>query len=493
MLPISLRADGRRALIVGGGNVALRKASALLEAGFALTLTAPSIDERLRALLRDAPNALVNERPYERADLDGAGLVVAATNDPGLNARVVADARAARILVADAASPHDGDFTMQATVRVGELTFSIDSGGSSPAFAQRVAREIRERFGPDYDRAARYIARMRAYARAAFEPEERSAFMRELSERPIEELARLSATQVVCASRASTLAMTQTRMVAAALAQRSIATTILTVTTTGDREQDRPVSELGSVNVWVKELEIALIDQRADYAVHSCKDLPGTLDPRMQIAAISAREDARDAFCSERYTSFEALPAGAIVGTSSARRRAQLHALRPELRYESIRGNVDTRLRKLREGAYDAIVLAMAGLQRLGTRAAHTVPFDPLQIVPAAGQGALASETLAANDPLSRELRAAVNHEPTEWCVEAERAALRALRAGCSAPLGIHAMLEGERMTIDGAYEDPSGRMLRERVAGAVASVEEARILGEKLATILDTQGSLPS
>ncbi len=517
MLPISLRADGRRALIVGGGNVAFRKAEALLEAGFALTAIAPSIDARLRALL-DRPGAVLHERAYASGDVLACDIVIAATDRPEINAAVVADARAAQILVCDATNPDDGDFTMQTTVRIGEMTFAIDSGRSSPAFAQRIARELRERFGPDYAAAARTIARMRTYVRTVLEPSQRGAVMRELADLPIDELAHMNpvqaeheveetierichpealaqraskgsleglGTKVTCASRGSALAITQARLVAAALARRGIATTIETIATTGDREQDRPVSELGSVNVWVKELEVALLEGRADYAVHSCKDLPGELDPRMQLAAISAREDARDAFCSERYASFDALPPGAVVGTSSERRRAQLHALRPDLRYESLRGNVDTRLRKLRDGHYDAIVLAMAGLLRLGIQATHTVPFDPRRVVPAVGQGALAIETLAGNEQLSGELREAVNHEVTQWCVEAERAVLRSLRAGCSAPLGVHAELVGALMTVDAAFAVAGGTMLRERVEAAVDSLEASRKLGEQLAARL--------
>ncbi len=280
--------------------------------------------------------------------------------------------------------------------------------------------------------------------------------------------------------------MTQTRMVAARLAQRGIATTILNVSTTGDRVQDRPISELGSVNVWVKELEVALADKRADYAVHSCKDLPGMLAPGMRLAAISSREDPRDAFCSERYARFEDLPAGARVGTSSQRRRAQLHALRPDLRYDDLRGNVDTRLRKLRDGEYDAIVLAMAGLNRLGVRAAHTVPFDPQSLVPAVGQGALAVETLTDADALAADLHACINDPAAELCIEAERAALRMLRAGCSAPLGVHAYIDGETMIVDAAFGTSDGRLLRESLRERVTDLDAARALGERIAQRLE-------
>lgn len=291
---------------------------------------------------------------------------------------------------------------------------------------------------------------------------------------------------VVLASRASALAMTQSRLVASRLAELGIASTILTVTTTGDRVQDRPIAAIGSVNVWVKELELALRDGRADYAVHSCKDMPAIIEPDMTIAAISKREDPRDAFCSERFPSFDALPPGATVGTSSLRRRAMLAALRPDLSYVDVRGNVDTRLRKLREGTYDAIVLAVAGLRRLNVHAAHTVPFPVNDLVPAAGQGALAVETLASRADIATRLHDAVNDTATELCVRAERAALATLRAGCNAPLGIHATLEDRCIAIVGAYAFSEGApLVREQRTRTVATIEDAERLGIDLAQTL--------
>ncbi len=504
MLPIALRCNGRRALLVGGGDVALRKAETLLEAGLILYVVAPDIDVRLRALV-DARSGRCIERRYAAGDIEGADLVIAATDDDAVNAAVIDDARAARVLACDASDARRGDFTMQATVRVGDLTFSIDSGGSTPAFAMRLAHEVSERFGAQYGGAARTLARMRVYARTVLNRDERAAVMRRMAERPIDELAKMnpaeaeheveemvarirtiggrSETQAfVCATRGSALAITQSRYVAARLAEHGVASTMLNVTTTGDRVQDRPVAAIGSVNVWVKELELALRDGRAHYAVHSCKDLPAVLPPDMALAAISRREDARDAFCSERFERFEELPSGAVVGTSSLRRRAFLQAQRPDLRYEDVRGNVDTRLRKLREGKYDAIVLAMAGLNRLDARATHTVPFEPDSIVPAVGQGALAVETLAEKGDVAASLHEAINDERTEICVTAERAALRELRAGCNAPLGIHARVVDERLTVNSAYA-VMGRnvVLRESVATDV-NLRAARDAGIELA-----------
>jgi hydroxymethylbilane synthase len=277
--------------------------------------------------------------------------------------------------------------------------------------------------------------------------------------------------------------MVQTRTVAARLAERGIVTTILPITTTGDRERDRPIEQIGSVNVFVGELEAALRDGRADYAVHSCKDLPGTLADDMQIAAISAREDPRDAYCSERYPTFEELPEGAVVGTSSPRRTFQLRTARPDLQFRTIRGNVDTRLRKLVAGEFDAIVLAAAGLQRLGARARYVVPFAVDAVVPAVGQGALAVETRAGDDWIAGQVRAAVNDAAAELCVLAERAALRAMQAGCSAPLGIYAELADGSCTLRGIADgDPPVRARRD---ARVTSPDEAQALGQALALAL--------
>ncbi len=477
MLPISLRPNGRRAVIVGGGTVAARKAESLLAAGFPIFVVAPHIDDRLRSVVAQSGGELA-QRPYSRGDLDGAALAIAATNDAELNARVLADACASRVLACDATGLDAGDFTMAATTRIGDLTISVDSGGNAPAFSARVVRELAALLGPCYGDAVRTLARMRAYVKDTFPAVERAPILRALAERSVDELASMPATTLVCASRRSELAAIQSRSVAARLAERGVATSILGVMTHGDRDRERPLDELGGVNVFVKELEEALRARHADYAVHSCKDLAGVLQPDMRIAAITRRDDPRDAFCSERYADFESLPPGAVVGTSSPRRRALLAALRPDLRYENLRGNVDTRLRKLAGGAYDAIVLAMAGLNRLGLRATHVMPFGVERLVPAVGQGALAVETRAEDDGLAEMLRSAVNDPSSELCVECERAALRELRAGCSAPLGIHARLEGSNMIVEAAYVPANGTIYRKRFERRVSTPEEARALG---------------
>lgn len=259
---------------------------------------------------------------------------------------------------------------------------------------------------------------------------------------------------------------------------------MLGVTTTADRDQ-RPIERMDSVNVFVSELERALREGRADYAVHSCKDLPSTLAPDMYLAAIGSREDARDALCSERFPTFADLPAGSLVGTSSPRRRAQLEALRPELRYESVRGNVETRLRKLRDGECDAIVLAMAGLRRLQIGATYVVPFCPDDIVPAVGQGAIAVETRADDETLAAEICDAFEDPSTRLCVSCERAALAAMHAGCSAPIGVYAELRDGLMSVCGFAKTQATTPVRALLERNVSSILEAQALGQAMAAEL--------
>jgi len=508
-LPITLYLDGRLALIVGGGSVAARKAATLVEAGARVRVVAPQFD----AVLMQMAGVELVTRPYEPGDVEGTSLVIAATDNADVNAGVVNDARSRGILVSDASEPHRGDFGMPAVARLGNVSVAIETGGAAPALGKRLAGEVRDHFGEHVAAAAQTLQRMRTYVQTVLPKERRGDVLRALGELPLEFLARMNPVEAeheveatisrlegttsaatraaVCATRGSQLAMTQTRTVAAKLAQRGIATTLLTVTTTGDRVQDRALTAIGAESLFIKELELALRDGRADYAVHSCKDLPTQLPHDMRIAAISQREDPRDVFCSERYASFDELPAGAVVGTSSLRRRAQLAALRADLEYRDIRGNVDTRLRKLREGQYDAIVLASAGLRRLNVRATHTVAFEPDRLVPSVAQGALAVEVAGHSVDLAQQLREAINDERTELAVLCERAALRALQGGCQAPIGIYANFDGDVLTVRGVVASLDGTtVIRARENAPVRDCAAAERLGICLASALRDGGA---
>ncbi len=300
-------------------------------------------------------------------------------------------------------------------------------------------------------------------------------------------------TSLTIATRESRLALWQAEHVRDALVARfGLHVELLGMTTRGDQILDRALSKVGGKGLFVKELETALEEGRADLAVHSLKDVPMDLPAGFTLAAVWEREDPRDAFVSNRFASLAELPQGAVVGTSSLRRVVQLLGRRPDLRIEPLRGNLDTRLRKLDEGGFDAIVLAAAGLKRLGLASRIRSCFEPDQMIPAAGQGALGIEVREDASAL-RELLAQTIHQPTFLAAHAERAVSRSLGGSCSMPLAAHAVWDGATLRLDAALGDPNAPqrpLLHTRVAAAVADEAAARALGQQAAAQLRAAGA---
>jgi len=295
------------------------------------------------------------------------------------------------------------------------------------------------------------------------------------------------------ATRESRLALWQAEHVRALLMQRfGMPVWLLGMTTRGDQILDRTLSKVGGKGLFVKELETALEEGRAHLAVHSLKDVPMDLPEGFELAAVLEREDPRDAFVSPRFAALADLPPGATVGTSSLRRVVQLLALRPDLDVQPLRGNLDTRLRKLDEGGYHAIVLAAAGLKRLGLAARIASVFEPDTMLPCAGQGALGIEVRSAAHALRAQL-AQLTHRPTWLAVQAERAVSRALGGSCSMPLAAHAAWDGETLTLRAALGHaltPASPLLRATQSGVVENDEQARALGEAAAQSLRDTGA---
>jgi len=277
--------------------------------------------------------------------------------------------------------------------------------------------------------------------------------------------------------------MWQAQHVKALLEQLGHQVSLLGMTTLGDQILDRTLSKVGGKGLFVKELEVALDEGRADLAVHSLKDVPMDLPEGFCLACVMEREDPRDAFVSSRYANLAALPQGAVVGTSSLRRVALLRAVRPDLKIEPLRGNLDTRLRKLDEGQYDAIVLAAAGLKRLGLSERIRALFEPSQMLPSAGQGALGIEVRSARGDVIAAL-APLAHQRTWLAVAAERAVSRAMGGSCSMPLAAFATLDGDSLTIDAAWGDPDGvlELVCVRATAAVTDLASATALGTRVA-----------
>jgi hydroxymethylbilane synthase len=280
-------------------------------------------------------------------------------------------------------------------------------------------------------------------------------------------------------SRGSQLALWQANWVKTALEALGETCRIEIIKTTGDKITEVPLAKVGSKGLFTKEIEEALLDGRIDLAVHSLKDLPTVLPEGLGIAAVPEREDPRDALAGR---GLNALSAGAKVGTSSLRRVAQLRALRPDLVVESVRGNLDTRLRKLDEGMYDAIMLASAGLKRLGLEGRIAEVLSPESMCPAVGQGALAVET-RVDGGLPENTCRKLDHAETRMAVSAERALLASLGGGCQVPIGAHAWLEDGRLRLLALVATPDGeRILRRDIAGPPAKAEElGRRLGRQL------------
>jgi hydroxymethylbilane synthase len=289
-------------------------------------------------------------------------------------------------------------------------------------------------------------------------------------------------------SRGSELALWQANHIADLLRGLGHSVTIEVIRTTGDRMQGVAFQKVGTKGMFTKEIEEALLEDRIDLAVHSLKDLPTELDERFALAAIPERADPRDAFVSQRFESFAALPPGARVGTSSPRRQSQLRRHRSDLEYIEFRGNVDTRLRKLVAGQAEACVLACAGLDRLQRRELLRDRLPASIVCPAAGQGALGIETRAGDQTTAAAL-APLDHPQTRFAVDAERSALGALGGGCHVPIGIYCEPHAGRWMIHGAVTSPDGSSAV-RVAMEHRTDLDARNLGAILARQLLEQGA---
>ena len=283
------------------------------------------------------------------------------------------------------------------------------------------------------------------------------------------------------ATRRSKLALWQAEHVAARLRELhpQLTVELVPIVTQGDRIQDRSLAQIGGKGLFIKELELAIGRGEADIAVHSMKDVPAEIPPEMMLGAFLPRADARDVFVSNRYRSFSQLPDGARVGTSSLRRQCQLKHLNGAIAMIDVRGNVDTRLRKLDEGEFDAIVLAGAGLMRLGLADRITEYLDPAVCLPAVGQGIIGIE--CRRDDLPSQQRIAVlNDQQAQICITAERSFARALEGNCQSPLGAHAVLHASTVILQGMVAAPDTfQVQRDQMSAAAASAQE---LGSQLA-----------
>ncbi len=296
-------------------------------------------------------------------------------------------------------------------------------------------------------------------------------------------------TELRIATRSSPLALWQAEEVASQLSDLypQLTVTLVQMKTRGDKLLDAPLAKIGGKGLFVKELEAGMLEGRADIAVHSMKDVPVNFPEGLELGLIMEREDPRDAFVSNRYQSLDEMPEGTLVGTSSLRRQTQIRERYPQLKIDWLRGNVNTRLRKLDDGEFDAIILASAGLIRLGFQDRIKAPLEPETCLPAIGQGVLGIE-IRSDDEAVRQLLAPLGHADTEALVRTERALNKTLNGGCQVPIAGHAIFEDDEIYLRGLVGEPDGSLiLRAEIRG---KVDQAEDLGIKLAQNLIAQGA---
>ena len=302
----------------------------------------------------------------------------------------------------------------------------------------------------------------------------------------------MSTVHLTIATRESRLALWQAHHLQDLLQEQGCKVDILGMTTQGDQILDRSLSKVGGKGLFVKELEVALEEGRADLAVHSLKDVPMDMPEGFALACVMAREDPRDAWVSPHFATLQDLPQGAVVGTSSLRRTVLLRALRPDLQIEPLRGNLDTRLRKLDEGQYAGIVLAAAGLKRLGLSERIRHIFAITEMLPAAGQGALGIEIRSAREDV-RTVLAPLADQTTWLAVAAERAVSRAMGGSCSMPLAAHATLHKDHLSLDAAWGNPEdlyAPLIKAHAVSDVTTLAQAEQLGLQVAAQLRAMGA---
>jgi hydroxymethylbilane synthase len=295
--------------------------------------------------------------------------------------------------------------------------------------------------------------------------------------------------QLRIATRGSPLALWQARHVATRLEalHSGLTVSLVTMKTRGDKLLDAPLAKVGGKGLFVKELEAGLLDGRADLAVHSLKDVPVEFPPGLELTLVMEREDPRDAFVSNNYQALAEMPDGSLIGTSSLRRQTQIREAYPHLEVDWLRGNVNTRLAKLDAGEFDAIILASAGLQRLGMEDRIRAPLQPEECLPAIGQGVLGIE-IRSDDEAVRELIAPLAHADTALRITAERALNATLNGGCQVPIAGYALLEGDQIYLRGLVGEPDGsKILRAEIRG---NSNQAHALGVELAQQLLAQGA---
>lgn len=438
VFPLFTDLSQKQVVVVGGGAIALRRLRTLLPFCGRITLISPEIHPEIRSQILGAREKHVSwiSSVYKKELLQEPFLLLACTDDPILNRRICLDGKAAGALVNNCSDKTQCDFYFPGIAAKEPVVIGISASGEDHRLAKDIGNVIRKTL-EEYPFPAK---------------EKEAEFMKKA---------------IVIGSRESALAVAQSKLLLSYLqiSHPELEASLLTMKTTGDKILDRRLDQIGGKGLFVKELDAALLSGRTDYSVHSLKDLPMEIPDELPLLCYSVREDPRDVLILPEGK--DEIDLSLPIGTSSLRRILQLKKLYPDARFESIRGNLNTRLRKLDEGQYGAIVLAAAGVKRLGLSHRISRCFSVEEVIPAAGQGILAIQGRASDgDPA---LFTGFADKNAEYCALAERAFVKALDGGCSSPVAAHAVIHDAEMTLLGLYYDEaSGKTVKGSLTGSV-------------------------
>lgn len=477
--PFMIQLDDKQCLIVGGGAVAARKAAQMCEFGACVTVVAPEICAELLAIAdteridetagivenidgncQKKPERIrVWKREVTEADISGMDVVIMATDDAELNSQYAELCRSKHILVNVVDVKKDCDFYFPAIIKQGEVVVSVSTGGNSPMLASKIKKDIRQTLRTDYGQIADELGAIREKILAE-EPDERARKRRFAA---IVE-AKMQEQRIRIGTRGSRLAQIQTDMVIEQLKKHypDVRFEKVIVTTKGDKQKEAAISSFGGKAVFVEEIEEALLDGTIDLAVHSAKDMPNPCKKGLGIAGVLPRACVQDVLIYRADTDIRSKNTF-TVGTGSLRRRSQIKEIYPQAECMELRGNVTTRIQKLRDGLYDAIILAAAGIERLGIEKEPDLVYEYLDVdamLPAAGQGIIAME--ACEGTLPYHMAETISDAETEGCLRAERAVVREMEAGCHEPIGVYATWKDDKTMQVRVMNARSGKVERE-------------------------------
>lgn len=473
--PFMIQLEQKNCLIVGGGNVACRKAGQMYSFGANVTVVAKKICEPLWQFYEEEKSSgrlVLEHREAQVGDLDHADVVIMATNDKELNSKYAQICRERKILVNVVDVKEDCGFYFPAVIKQDEIVIAVSTGGSSPLLASKIKKEIESTLRTDYGKIARKMMEERnaVIDQVGTERERREVFEQKLNEELKRNVIRIG-------TRGSRLALIQTNMVAEALKKKlseqgeNYEIEIVVIKTQGDKKTEQPIRSFGGKAVFVEEFEQALSEGTIDLAVHSAKDMPNPCRKGLCIAGTLPRACPQDVLIYRR-TSVFCKEDEFVIGTGSLRRQYQIQKLFPKAKCKSLRGNIGTRIDKLRDGQYDAILLAAAGIERQRLDKEKDLYYEYLpteQMLPAAGQGIIAIET--REDGPVKEFVRQISDKPTEQILTIERAVLTKLDAGCHEPIGVFAKLHENQLTLHLMKASESG-LVRNCVQGDLAEWE---------------------